>query len=113
MIPSGYEIMNDMNDPRSFSRAGGAELVVQSPATTATALHHPSSQWPSPEQQQGIATLSTLVDSEIFSTLSILRSVAPHLTNEQLGALVCLRSAPDDYIKTWLDHGRRFSGLTV
>lgn len=110
--------MNDMNDPRSFSRAGGAELVAQSPATTATALHHQqtyqsSCQWPSPEQQRSIAALSTLIDSEIFSTLSILRSVAPHLTNQQLGALVCLRSAPDDYIKIWLDHGRRFSGLAV
>ena len=108
-----------MDHPHSFSRA--ELLVVQSPATTAstaTALHHQqkyqsSSQWPSPEQQRGIAALSTLTDYEIFSTLTGLRSVAPRLTNQQLEALVCLRSTPDDYIKTWLDHGRRFSGLTV
>lgn len=90
---------------RSFSQIG----LVQSPAT---ALHH-QPEWPSLEQQRGIAALSTLNDSEIFSNLTFLRSVVSHLTDQQLGALVSLRSAPDDYIKTWLDCGRRFSGARL
>ena len=103
-----------MGDPGSPGSLSPVELV-QSPATTATALHHHqfSSEWPSPEQQQGIAVLSTLNDSDIFSNLTYLRLVTPNLTNQQLGALASLRSAPDVYIKTWLEHGRRFSGVMV
>lgn len=87
---------------------------VQSPATTATTLHHQqmhqsSSQWPSYEQQQGIAALYALNDSEIFDYLTALRSLKANLTNKQLIALESLSSAPDDHIKTWLDFDRRVS----
>ena len=101
--------------PLSFSQTSTAE-VFPSPATTATEpqypdqSHRPVSQWPSTEQQQGIAALSTLNDLEIFSTIESLRLISLHLTDQQLKALVCLRSAPDAYIKTWLDVHRRNSG---
>ena len=89
-----------MDGPHSFTLI---PTLAQSSATAATG-------WPSPEQQQGIAVLSALDDSEILSTVASLRLITPHLTDQHLGALVCLRSAPDDHIKAWLDCGRRFSG---
>ena len=63
--------------------------------------------WPTKEQQRDIAALSTLSDFEIFKTLNSLRS----LSNQHLQALVNFRSVPDDYIRTWLDCGRRISGM--
>ncbi|KAL2038210.1 hypothetical protein N7G274_009158 [Stereocaulon virgatum] len=92
-----------MDSPHSFTLI---PTLAQSSATGATA----ATGWPSPEQQQGIAALSALDDSEIFTTVASLRLIAPSLTNQHLGALVCLRSAPDDHIKAWLDWGRRFPG---
>ena len=100
------------DDPHLISQIG----LVQSPATTATTLHrqqmHQSlSEWPSKEQQQGIAALYALSDPEIFAYLTSLRSLTANLTNKQLKALGSLSSAPNDHIKTWLDCGRRVSGM--
>ena len=83
--------------------------LVQSSATTATTLHH--QQMPSYEQQQGIAALYALNDSEIFGYLKALRSLK--VTTKQLKALGSLSSAPNDHIKTWLDFGRRISGMAI
>ena len=107
--------MDDANDdPRLLTQIG----LVQSPATTATTLHHQqmhqsSSQWPSHEQQQGIAALYALNDSEIFEYLTALRSLKANLTNKQLKALESLSSAPNDHIQTWLELGRRISGMAI
>ena len=110
----GEPIPFSMESPLSLSHTTAE--VVPSPATPATEpqhheqSHRPVSQWPSTEQQQGIAALSNLNDLEISSTIESLRLIPAHLTDQQLKALVCLRSAPDAYIKTWLDHHRRWSG---
>lgn len=95
------------------------EELVQSPATTATATapHHQEASfpWPSTEHQRDIAALSSLSDFEILSKIALLRSIATRLTDQQLAALVCLRSAPDDHIARWLDYGRGrgYSGGTI
>ena len=99
-------------DGPSFSEIQTLEVAATT-ATTATVLRQdqtPSSQWPSSEQQRGIAALSALNNSEIFSVLDSLRSIPSHLTDQHVNALVCLRSAPDDYVKRWLEYDRRCSG---
>lgn len=87
--------------------------LVHSPAPTTATLEplssHSPSKWPSPHQQDAIAALSTLHDSDIFSALSNLRINFNGLTDEQLRGLVSLRSTPDEYIKAWLDSGRHLS----
>lgn len=87
-------------------------LVPSPVTTTATPEPHFSqapSKWPSPQQQDAIAALSTLSDSAIFSPLTTLRTIAKGLTDEQLKGLVYLRETADDYIKAWLDSGRHLS----
>lgn len=91
------------------TRHGWSPLVYSNPHTSSV-FSHSSHRMAIPEQQQGIAVLSTLNDSEILSTVASLRVITAHLTDQYLGALVCLRSAPDDHIKAWLDCSRRFSG---
>ena len=88
-------------------------LLTQIAATTATTLRVQQQQMPSDEQQQGIAALYALNDSEIFGYLKALRSLKANLTNEQLKALVSLSSAPNDHIKAWLDFCRRISGMAI
>ena len=98
---------DQIDNPHLLTQIG----LVPSPATTATTLHH--RQMPSYEQQQGIAALYALNDSEIFGHLASLRSLKANLTNKQLKALGSLSSAPNDHIKTWLDFGRHISGMPI
>ena len=109
LVDADCEVVMDdqMDDPHLLTQIG----LVQSPATSATALHH--QQMPSYEQQQGIAALYALNDSEIFGYLKALRLLKANLTNKQLKALGSLSSAPNDHIKTWLDFGRRISGMAI
>ena len=109
LVDADCEVVMDdqMDDPHLLTQMG----LVQSPATTATTLHH--QQMPSYEQQQGIAALYALNDPEIFGYLKALRSLKANLTNKQLKALGSLSSAPNDHIKTWLDFGRRISGMAI
>ena len=109
LVDADCEVVMDdqMDDPHLLTQIG----LVQSPATTATTLDH--QQMPSDEQQQGIAALYALNDSEIFGYLTALRSLKANLTNKQLKALRSLSSAPNDHIKTWLDFGRRISGMAI
>ena len=107
LVDADCEVVMDdqMDEPHLLTQIG----LVQSPATTATNLRH--QQMPSDEQQQGIAALYALNDSEIFGYLTALRSLK--VTNKQLKALGSLSSAPNDHIKTWLDFGRRISGMGI